>query len=412
MSRETSASVRPTRGISPADELGRHPVGGGRRPAQGVDLAASLTARRGDGDARRRQPRSSRAGRPGGGGRTWPTCGRRPPAGWRPATDQVGHQGHRVLGLVPRPDAEEVGVGLDPRRLQPGHDERGVAVDGQHEHGEPLERHGLVAGEPRQVGAQREQQDVDLRARPSGPAPARCGRARADSSMSTGYGSAASPRSRSSAACGRRPSGSRTGSRRCARPGGRGWRRPACWRRRRRPPPGRPWGRRWWPRSRSRSGVVPTGMARSACQTRCWKAVPRTSRGRSRPTRGSSTRATTADIHRSKPASAPVRDAVGNRSSRSWTRASGSSPREMAHTPASVAATRTDPREHSPTPKRMVGAVAAGPEVGRRHPEGGRRRGVEAAVGVEPGVVDGLGDGAAGPAASRSRTRRLRTAVA
>ncbi len=69
---------------------------------------------------------------------------------------------------------------------------------------------------------------------------------------------------------------------------------------------------------------------------------------------GSSTRATTAAIHRSKSALPPARDAVGKRSSRSCTRASGSSPRVMAQMPTSVAATSTDPKEHRPTPKRMA----------------------------------------------------------
>ena len=53
------------------------------------------------------------------------------------------------------------GCGDDARRLEPGHDERRVAVARQHEHREPLERHRLVAGEVRQVGADREQQHVD-----------------------------------------------------------------------------------------------------------------------------------------------------------------------------------------------------------------------------------------------------------
>ena len=42
-----------------------------------------------------------------------------------------------------------------------GHDERGLAVDGQHEHREPLERHGLVPGEVRQVGAHGQEHRVD-----------------------------------------------------------------------------------------------------------------------------------------------------------------------------------------------------------------------------------------------------------
>src|SRR5947208_2966686 len=41
-------------------------------------------------------------------------------------------------------------------------DERGVAVGRQHEHRQSLERHRRVAGQPRQVGAEREEQAVDI----------------------------------------------------------------------------------------------------------------------------------------------------------------------------------------------------------------------------------------------------------
>ena len=54
-----------------------------------------------------------------------------------------------------------------------GHHEHRVAVGGQHEHREPLERHRLVAGEVRQVGAGRQQQDVDAELAHPRPRPRR-----------------------------------------------------------------------------------------------------------------------------------------------------------------------------------------------------------------------------------------------
>ena len=84
--------------------------------------------------------------------------------------------------------------------------------------------------------------------------------------------------------------------------------------------------------------------------------------------------------------------AFGKRSCRSRTSASGSSPRVMAQTPFSVAATRIAPSEHSPTAKRIAVPAAAGAERRRRHAEplGGGR--VEAPARIEAGAVDRLGD--------------------
>ena len=156
--------------LGPADQrdvarAGAAPPPGRRRPppAAGRSIsAASLTARSGEVTS------PTPAATPSPGSRrlqvdqeAWPRCGRRwpPPPG---APGQAGHDGHRVVGLVPRPRARKTsGRSLDPGRLEPGHDQGGVAVPGQHQHGEPLEGHGLVAGEPRQVGAEAEQQDVD-----------------------------------------------------------------------------------------------------------------------------------------------------------------------------------------------------------------------------------------------------------
>ena len=129
MSADTSASVRPTSGISPRLELGRHPVGGvGDAARRAAISAASLTARMRPGDvaglAPRRRGQLRPAGRRGSGprsGRRWPAV----PAGpTRPPTTR-----DRVVGLVPRVDGEHVGPLDHPGRLQPGHHQRGVAVD-------------------------------------------------------------------------------------------------------------------------------------------------------------------------------------------------------------------------------------------------------------------------------------------
>ena len=73
----------------------------------------------------------------------------------------------------------------------------------------------------------------------------------------------------------------------------------------------------------------------------------------------------------------------------------GSSPSRIAHTPLALCATRIDPSEHSPTAKRIVGVGAAGAVVGRRHAQHLVGRLVEAAAGIEPGVVDRFGHGLA-----------------
>ncbi len=78
----------------------------------------------------------------------------------RPA-HQIGDDADRVLGLGPGPHPEDVGPLRDPGRLQRGHHERGLGVAGNDEHGDPLERHRLVAAEVGKVGPDRQQQHVD-----------------------------------------------------------------------------------------------------------------------------------------------------------------------------------------------------------------------------------------------------------
>ena len=77
--------------------------------------------------------------------------------------DELGDERDRVLGLVPRRDARTA----SGRSTTRGASSRGTTSvaspsTGQHQHGEPLERHGLVADQPRQVGTDREQQHVDV----------------------------------------------------------------------------------------------------------------------------------------------------------------------------------------------------------------------------------------------------------
>ncbi len=95
-------------------------------------------------------------------------------------------------------------------------------------------------------------------------------------------------------------------------------------------------------------------MSRSACQTFCWKAVPRTSSGKSRPVLGISMKPMTLATVLSNASFPPTSRALGKRSWRSLTSALGSSPRKMAQTPFVEAATSTVPSVHSPTAKRMV----------------------------------------------------------
>ena len=73
-----------------------------------------------------------------------------------PATSAIGSSvsSHATI-------SNSSGRGVDARRLEPRDDELRVAGARQHEHRQPFERHRLVAGEVRQVGADREQQRVD-----------------------------------------------------------------------------------------------------------------------------------------------------------------------------------------------------------------------------------------------------------
>ena len=160
-------------------------------------------------------------------------------------------------------------------------------------------------------------------------------------------------RARAVRVCARRPSDNPKARRRCAPPDDRESPPPAHWRRMPAQPPAPPSVRRYAWRARCSSRSRRRGFSRSACHTRCWNSVPRTSSGRSTPSPGASTKPTTCATSRSNCASPPLSRARGKRSWRSRARASGSSPIEIAHTPRSLCATRMQPSEHSPTAKRI-----------------------------------------------------------
>ncbi len=78
----------------------------------------------------------------------------------RGAADELGDDGRRVVGLLPRAQTERARLLDHARCLEPRDDHRGIAVAWHDEHGQPLQRHRLVAGEVGQVVADRQQQDV------------------------------------------------------------------------------------------------------------------------------------------------------------------------------------------------------------------------------------------------------------
>ena len=77
------------------------------------------------------------------------------------ATQPIGHQGDGVLPITPCDHLEHTRALHDPGRLQVGDNERGITIAGHHQHGEPLQRHGLVPTEVGQVGSYRQEEDVD-----------------------------------------------------------------------------------------------------------------------------------------------------------------------------------------------------------------------------------------------------------
>ena len=150
-------------------ELGGHTIGGRAGPPQGFDLGGVLPGAQ-------RPHHLAPPGEHGGRQRVLQVDHEpRPRAitdgdAVHPA-DQLGDDGHRVVGLVPGAEREHVGALHDARRLEPGHHQGGVAVGGEHEHGEPLERHRLVPGEVREVGPHRQEHGIDTELRQAGSRP-------------------------------------------------------------------------------------------------------------------------------------------------------------------------------------------------------------------------------------------------
>ena len=157
---------------------GDDPVDGGSRPAQRLDLGGVLHRPQRAEHRLGGAERAAWADGPGGRARSAPRCGRRGrPRRDDPASSATSSTGSSVSSHGAQ--REHVGPLDDPGRLEPGHDERGLAVAGQDQHGQPLQRHGLVAGQPGQVGADRQQERVDPVALHPAPAdPARPGSAK------------------------------------------------------------------------------------------------------------------------------------------------------------------------------------------------------------------------------------------
>ena len=144
-------------------------------------------------------------------------------------------------------------------------------------------------------------------------------------------------------------------------------------------------------RCSSRLAVAPAGISRSASQTRCWNAVPRTSSGKASPRAGR--------LDQTRPPAPPVARRLRRRrpAAPSGTgprgRApglSGSSPSRIAATPLALEATRMAPSEHWPTAKRQHLLRAARAVVRRAHAEHAGRSLVEAAVRAEARFVERL----------------------
>ena len=79
--------------------------------------------------------------------------------------EKVPHDGHRVLGLLPRGDRDVAARGgrAQSRRrdLQARHDERDGPLGRDHEHRQALQRHGAVAGQVDQVRADAHEQGIE-----------------------------------------------------------------------------------------------------------------------------------------------------------------------------------------------------------------------------------------------------------
>ena len=132
-----------------------------RRGAQRLDLGRVLHHAQRAGDVGRAAEARRRAARAGGRARSGPRCGRRSRP-WSRCADRARRRSRS--GRRSRPTGGPRTRRAARRRAAPraaGTTSTASPSARQHQHREPLERHRLVAGEVRQVGAGREQQHVD-----------------------------------------------------------------------------------------------------------------------------------------------------------------------------------------------------------------------------------------------------------
>ena len=140
-------------------DVGEDPVDGGSGAAQGLDLGGVLHHPQRGRD--RRGPDETRPGQLGQQVHEEPGPRLVAEGGRVDGTDQAGGQGHGVLPVAPGDQLEHAGPFDHPGRLEVRDEQVGVTLPGHDQQGEALERHGLVAAQPRQVGPGREQQHVD-----------------------------------------------------------------------------------------------------------------------------------------------------------------------------------------------------------------------------------------------------------
>ena len=144
----------------PGAHLVHDGVDGTGSRAQRVDLGRVLHHAQRRRDLARLPERRCAAGRAGARAGSAPTCGRR----WRrsPARRRARRRCRWGRRSRPRPRSRtRPGSSRTRSGFEARHDEGGVAVAREHEHREPLGLERLVAREPGQVGADREQQHVD-----------------------------------------------------------------------------------------------------------------------------------------------------------------------------------------------------------------------------------------------------------
>ena len=77
------------------------------------------------------------------------------------STHKTRNNRDRVVGFSPRANGKEIVTRHDTSDFERRDNQCGVTIDGHHEHGEPLEGHRFVTGEPRKVRPYGKQANVD-----------------------------------------------------------------------------------------------------------------------------------------------------------------------------------------------------------------------------------------------------------